>query len=236
MKRYIIFFAICSCLLSCEIESAQKPTRERYTPGAYMLEITEGRVVFPLAMMETAFNIETYENATPEEKVEMTYIFNSLLKQGNNYKMTNFYSFYMIPDDNSIHAPGASWNFSAYNSGGCPSEFTLVCAEEDRWEMTAKYDNGQITYNIMRLPQDESIFNWEVTFAGSLTSAQGRLVDFFSVEPITRKVSADEWNCTTVMTGTLKLVVYENEDSNTPKESFTYSFNGQEEKNTYYQL
>ena len=54
--------------MSCEVESADKPTREQYSLGAYANESTDMRVVFPLAMMETALNIEAYENATAEEK------------------------------------------------------------------------------------------------------------------------------------------------------------------------
>jgi hypothetical protein len=227
---------MCSCFLSCEIENAETSTREDYSLEEYASDLTNGRVVFPLAMMETAFNIETYVNAPAEEKVKMTYIFNSILQQGNNYAMKNFYSFYLIPDGNSIHMPGAIWQFSAFNYGSYTPEFTLRCIEEGKWDMTVNYDNGQILFNICQLPLDESVLNWEVSLEGSLISGQGRIVEISSSGPITRKVCSDEWSCTTVMTGTLKFNIYEDQNSSMPLDSFTYSFSGQEESNTYYEL
>ena len=237
MKRHILLLSLLSaCFLSCEIESADTPTRENYTLAKYASETTDGRIIFPLAMMETAFNIETYENATPEEKVRMTYIFNTLLKQGNNYKMTNFHSFYLIPDGNSIHTKGASWHFSAFNYGSYATEFTLDCIEEGKWELSAKYDNGQIDFDISQLPQEESLFNWEISITGSLTSGKGRIVEITSVEPLTRKVSSDQWECMTVMTGKLLFNIYENANATAPLDTFTHSFSGRKEYNYYYQL
>lgn len=237
MKRHILLLALmCSCFISCEIENADTPTRERYPLERYASETTDSRVIFPLAMMETAFNIETYENATDAEKVNMTYIFQNILKQNNSYKMKNFYAFYLLPDGNSIHTAGSTWHFSALNYGTDPFRFTLNCSEDGKWEMSASYHDGGLKFNISQLPQDESIFNWEISVTGSLTSREGRTVTVSSAGPITRKVCSNEWKCTTVMTGTLQFDIYDSKDSSTKLDSFTYMFSGKEETNTYYQL
>lgn len=236
MKRHIMLLTmLCACILSCEIESADTPTREKYTTEKYASETTLGRIEFPLAMMETAFNIEAYEKASAEEKVQMAYIFNCLLKEGNSYRMNYFHSFYLTPDEKSIYEAGARWNFSAFDYG-YGSKFTLNCIEDGKWEMVVQYDNGQITFNISQLPQEESLFNWEISLAGSLTSGQGRIVDIRSAGPVTRKVCSDQWKCSIVMAGEIIFNIYDNDESSTPQDTFRYAFSGQEEDNAFYQL
>ena len=236
MKRHILLLAIlCTCIISCQVEGADTPTREAYPLSKYASDAAESRVVFPLAMMETAFNIEAYENATAEEKVKMTYIFNCLLNQGNNYQMKNFYSFYLTPDGKSIHEPGAEWHISASNYGNY-ADYTLKCTADGKWEMTLVYENGQIDYTITQEAEDESLFNWSVSLTGSLTSGQGRVVEIRSDGPITRKVYPGKWECKNVMTGKLQFDIYGSASASAPQESFSYTFSGQEESNTYYQL
>lgn len=227
---------MCSCLLSCVMEKEQTPTRENYSLSQYASNATEYGVIFPLAMMETAFNIEAYENATAEEKVEMTYIFNTLIKQGNSYQMRGFYSFYMTPDGKTSHEPGAEWKISAAYNYSEAADYTLKCTDEGKWEMTVKSNNGQVDFHITQEADAESLFNWAITLSGSLTSAQGRIVEIRSSGPVTRKVFKDKLKCLTVMTGNIEFAIYENKDASTPVDSFTYTFSGDETTNNYYQL
>lgn len=226
---------LCSCLLSCMIEKEQVPTRDNYSLSRYASIATEERVIFPLAMMETAFNIEAYENATAEEKVEMTYIFNSLLKQGNSYQMKYFHSFYMTPDGKTIHEPGAEWKISVFDYGSA-SDFTLKCTDEGKWEMTALNDSGLVCFDITKGTDDESLFNWSIGISGSLTSSQGRIVEIRSDGPITRQILDENERCYSVLTGKIEFDIYENKDASTPLDSFTHSFSGRKETNTFYQL
>lgn len=236
MKRHILLLTLmCSCLLSCVMEKEQTPTRENYSLSQYASNATEISIMFPLAMMETAFNIEAYENATAEEKVEMTYIFNTLIKQGNSYQMKNFHSFYMTPDGKPSHEPGAEWKISTFDYGS-GSDYTLKCTDEGKWEMTVKNDNGEVDFDITKEADDESLFNWTISFSGSLTSSQGRIVEIRSAGPITRKVLNENERCYSIMTGKIEFDIYENKDASTPLDTFTYSFSGRKETNTFYQL
>ncbi len=238
MKRYMIFFAICSCLMSCEVESADKPTRERYSLESYAAESAEGRVVFPLAMMETALNIEAYENAAPEEKVKMTYIFNSLLSQEDGYVMKNFHSFHLTPDEKSIYEPGASWKIFARNDmfyPPYPTGLTLNCVEDGKWKMVAKYENGTIEFDIVHLPQEDTFFNWQVQLSGTLTSVQGRVLTISSQDVISRRVYVDKWGSETSMEGTLKFSIYD-KDTVTLLDEIDGVFDPAQAPNTYYDL
>jgi hypothetical protein len=239
MKRYIVFVSIiCSCLQACQIEPADRPTRERYDAQAYASESADGRVVFPLAMMETAFNIEAYQNASPEEKVQMTYIFNTLLTHGNSCQMKNFHSFYMTTDGKSIYDPGAAWKISAHNNNHYSSydtHLTVNCINEGGWCMTSEYDKGQIVFNISQLPSDGSLFFWNVELSGEIISDQGRVMKIYAPENLTRKVSVSEWGCMTSMEGTLHIDVYD-KDKVTLLDSYVYTFDGKETENRYYQL
>ena len=238
MKRYMIFFAICSCLMSCEVESADKPTREQYSLGAYASESTDMRVVFPLAMMETAFNIEAYENATAEEKKKMTYIFNSLISQGGSYLMKNFHSFYLTPDDKSLHEPGAVWKIFAHNDryyAPYGTNMILSCVEDGKWVMSSEYDNGRIEFNITRLPAEGTLFNWEVSLSGTFTSGQGRVLKIYTPDSLIRQVRVDQWGCSTRMEGAVKFSIYDN-DAVTLLDETSYVFAGKEKDNLYYNL
>lgn len=239
MKRYMIFLAICSCLMSCEVESADKPTREQYSLGAYASESTDMRVEFPLAMMETAFNIEAYENAPAEEKKKMTYIFNSLLSQGGSYRMKNFHSFYLTPDDKSLHEPGAIWKMFACNDRYYAPDGTdliLNCVGDGRWVMSSEYPNGKIEFNITRLPgEDVTLFNWEVQLSGTLTSGQGRVLKIYTPDSIIRQVRVNQWECSTIMEGTVKFSIYD-KDAVTLLDEMVYAFDGKETDNKYYNL
>ena len=239
MKRYMIFFAICSCLMSCVVERADKPTREQYNLEAYVNEATDLRVVFPLAMMETAFNIEAYENAPAEEKKKMTYIFNSLLSQGGSYRMKNFHSFYLTPDDKSLHEPGAIWKMFACNDRYYAPDGTnmiLSCVEDGKWVMSSEYDNGRIEFNITRLTvEDGALFNWEVQVSGTLTSGQDRVLKIDTPDSIVRQVHVDQWGCSTIMEGTVKFSIYD-KGGVTLLDEMVYAFDGKESDNKYYNL
>ena len=239
MKRYILFLAvICSCLQSCLIEPADRPTRERYDSDQYAAELADGRVVFPMAMMETALNIEAYEKATAEEKVQMTYIFNSLLTYGNGYMMKNFHSYYLTHDGKSVYEPGAAWKITSHNNNYYSSYdtiLTLNCVSEGKWSLTAEYDKGQVVFTITQLPSDDSLFFWNIEVSGEIISGQGRVMKLHSPEKITRKVCTDEWWCSTCLAGRLNIDIYDT-DSVTLLDSYVYTFDGQTKENQYYSL
>ena len=224
--------------MSCEVESADKPTREQYSLGAYANESTDMRVVFPLAMMETAFNIEAYENATAEEKKKMTYIFNSLISQGGSYLMKNFHSFYLTPDDKSLYEPGAVWKIFAHNDryyAPYGTNMILSCVEDGKWVMSSEYDTGMIEFNITRLPAEGTLFNWEVSLSGTFTSGQGRVLKIYTPYSLIRQVRVDQWGCSTRMEGAVKFSIYDN-DAVTLLDETSYVFAGKEKDNLYYNL
>lgn len=239
MKRYIIILAvICTCLHACKIESADKPTRERYNAERYIYETTEGRVIFPMAMMETAFNIEAYENATAEEKVQMTYIFNCLLHEGNGYFMKNFFSFHLTPDGRSVYEPGALWKIYAHNTiilTSYDTSLTLECVDDGVWTMTAEHDKGKTEFKITQLPEEDTLFHWDIEISGEIVSGEGRVMKIYTPEHVVRRVCVNKWGCTTCMEGTVCIDVYD-KDSVTLLDAFVHTFDGKEIENQYYQL
>lgn len=239
MKRYIMILAVAGlCLQACELESAQSPTRERYKGSDYVADMTENFVVFPMAMMETALNIETYLNASPEEKVEMTYIFNSLVNNHSTYTMKNFHGFHLVPDGNSIHETGAEWKMTMQNHNSYrakPINSTLKCAGDGVWEYHNRCSGGEVLLKVTCIADAPALFSWDIEVSGSFTSGQGRIVEILAPGNIRRDVNVSEAGCTVTMEGTVVVNVYSPGQS-ALLDTFTYKCMGSPVKNQYYQL
>lgn len=164
--------------------------------------MAESRLTFPMVLMETALCIEDYENMSAEDKVGMKHIFENLIKTSDRtYAMGNFYGLNISTDGKSLKDEDVKWTFeSSWHSDHYDSSqfsdrrrFELQRYPEDVvYTYFLSCDNnsdiGETILIIKEIMDDEAYFSWEVIVRGSYRSPEGRLVNFQTINPVTRKV------------------------------------------------
>ena len=196
MKKYIVYalslFALCSCI----VESADIPSYSEKALQHFASEVVEDKILFPMSVFETVLLIQDYEEMSAEEKVELTHIFNSLVKVSESaYKMERFHNLKVSTGGKSIYEDGAEWlfqtDYAAYSY--TPKSYRLYNNPDEAghdfiFETDVK-DSPQTKILIDRVEDDSAYFSWKFEVDGSFASDQGRTVQYKSAGPVTRKVS-----------------------------------------------
>lgn len=240
MKRNIATFLLSLpfLLTSCIIDQGEESGYNEAYIAQYTDALADGRFEFPIAMMETVLNIEAYEKASPEEKMQMTYIFNSLIKNETGYSMKNFHNFELTVDGNSIYEVGARWKFAATDGRGDRYPFTMTCVAPGVWDVGYLYENDGLTMTVRSIEEDNVLFSWEIEVSGFIRSDEGRYVSVGTEQPIIRKIFTDpqgyDW-CRCRMEGEFHVTIFERRGGRV-LESRTRIYDGTVSRNTYYQF
>lgn len=197
MKKYIVYalslFALCSCI----VESADSPSYSEKALQHFASEVVEDKILFPMSVFETVLLIQDYEDMSAEEKVELTHIFNSMVKVSESvYTMERFHDLKVSTDGKSIYEDGAEWLFQTeygvYNY--TPRSYRLYNNPDEAghdfiFETDVK-SSPQTKILIDNAADDSAYFSWKFEVEGSFVSDQGRTVQYKSAGPVTRKVSS----------------------------------------------
>lgn len=203
MKRHIISFALLlpilsSCVIGYEEESPHSDRNLELLAAA----TAEARFTFPMVLVETVLSIEDYENMTAEDKLEMTHVFNSLIKTSDRtYTMDRFYNFKLATDGKSMRQDeDAEWTFESswgdrlyYSSFSDKRRFSLLRYPEDAGydyflSCDRNSDAGESIFMITEFEDEEAYFSWKIEMRGSYLSDEGRLMEFCTDGPVYRKV------------------------------------------------
>lgn len=203
MKRHIITMAVClPFLCSCILDSAETSAYNDNNLLNFATSMAESRLTFPMVLMETAICIEDYESMSAEDKVRMKHIFENLIKTSDKtYSMGNFYGLNVSTGGKSLKDEDVKWTLESswYSDRYYSSQFSdRRRFELQRYPEDAGYtyflscdnnsDIGETILIIKEITDDEAYFSWEVTVRGSYRSPEGRLVNFQTIDPVTRKV------------------------------------------------
>lgn len=196
MKRYLIYALSIIALCSCTVESADSPSYSERTLLHFASEVAEDKVLFPMSVFETVLLIQDYENMSAEEKVELTHIFNSLMKVSDGvYTMEKFHNLKVSTDGKSIYEDGAEWMFqtdyAVYNYSS-RSYKLYNNPDEAGHDFTFNTDvkgSPQSVILIDRNADESAYFSWKFEVEGWFESDQGRQVRYKSDGPVSRKVT-----------------------------------------------
>ena len=203
MKRHILLFALLLPVLSsCVIGNEEKSPHSDKNLEILAAATTEARFTFPMVLVETVLAIEDYENMAAEDKLEMTHVFNSLIKTSDRvYTMDRFYSFKLTTDGNSMrHDEDAEWTFESawgdrmyYSSFAERRRFSMLRYPEDAGydyflSCDKNSDAGESIFMITELEDTDAYFSWKIEMRGSYLSDEGRLMEFCTDGPAYRKV------------------------------------------------
>lgn len=189
---------LCSCILDRADTSDYNEDNLRY----FAESMAESRLTFPMVLLETVLCIEDYENMSAEDKIGMKHIFENLIKTSDKtYSMGDFYDLNVSTDGKSSKDEDMKWTFEStgYSRYYYSSQFTdirrfeLYRYPEDAGptyflSCDKKSEAGTTAIMIKENEDDEAYFSWEVTVSGKYRSPEGRIAEFQTAEPVTRKV------------------------------------------------
>lgn len=201
MKRHLIIITLLLPLMTaCRIERAESSNHTEKDLQYYASTMADSRLIFPMVLAETAMSIDIYENMSAEDKIGLTYIFNNLLKTGENtYTMNDFFGLKVSTDGNSINEPGAEWYFEStwggfYGTEGFNSgrKFILTCRPEgtDRdWALTCDPGTDHShTIFFNDTDEDNAFYSWEIMMEGQDESPKGLHIGFRTDGAVKRSV------------------------------------------------
>lgn len=250
MKRHLLILAAMMPLAgACVVDSEDSPHHNRL-PQVAELNV-EDKLEFPIVMAETALSIDAYEGMTPEQKMDMGYIYNSLIKVAEGtYKMVRFYDFNLNTGGQSLHDPKARWAFTtstnSFDYGTAEGRFTLSAAEDGSgydYDLICGSDSAE-TYgiSIRKIEDTEAYYSWELEMDCRFTTPEGRIVTLATVDPVVRKVYkgiAGFQVSAVMMSGRVSMLVEEDTDGDGNLEELdlvTYTYPGARSENERYQF
>lgn len=235
MKRCLMILALCTSLLNACVIDSSETSNYKYLSDAVGNEIDD-RLVFPIAMAETALLIETYEGMTPEEKVGMGYIYRNLIRTGEGkYKMNGFYSLTLDTMGKSLDENGTEWiigtaaDMYEHRIGG--GHFLLSKTTADEYKLLCEYEGCQVYEIFFRAVEDEdAYFCWEIEMDCRYMTEEGRHVSMITDGPVVRKVYrkiTDQADCYVMMLGNVTVDIKDHD-------VVRHRFDGEVRKNSRY--
>ena len=194
MKRCLMILALCASLFNACVIDSSETSNYKFLHDAVANEV-EDRLVFPIVMAETALLIDVYEKMTPEEKIQMGYIYRNVLKtEEGKYTMNGFYNYALDTRGKSLDEPGAEWVISTHASSFQyrigRGHFLLSKSESGEGYILVCEQEGSQPYDILfRVVEDEeAYYSWEIEMECHYTTAKDRDVTMVTDAPIVRKV------------------------------------------------
>ena len=233
MKKYILYALSIMALCSCKVESADWVEYSEKGLKRFASEVAEEKLLFPLSVFETVLLIQDYEGSSSEEKVELSHIFNSLIKVSDDvYKMEKFFNLKVSTDGRSIYEKGAEWAFqtdySTYDYR--PRSVRLYNSpehEDSEFLLEADIKSSSDCIRINHISNEEAYFSWSIEMEGGFESEKGRVVLYRTDGPVTRKVtrSSDSVAESMVsMTGRLIVTIFDTDG--TQLDEITHNLTG----------
>ena len=212
MKRCLMILALCISLFNACVIDSSETSNYNYLSEAVANEVDD-RLVFPIVMAETALLIDVYEKMTPEEKIQMGYIYRNVLKtEEGKYTMNGFYDFALDTGGKSLDEPGAEWvistNASSFEYRIGKGHFLLSKSESGDGYILVCEHEGAEPYDIsLRVVEDEeAYYSWEIEMECNYMTARDRDVTMVTDAPIVRKVYrkiSDLSGCNEMMHGSI---------------------------------
>ena len=219
MKRFLLIIALCIPLLeSCVIDNGDSSNYDNFHE---LVRITaESRLEYPIVMAETAMSVMAYDAMAPEDKVEMGYIYENVIKiSDSKFQMDKFHSFILDTGGKSLENADALWTITVWGGSFDYRERECVfklCRQDDSdghmYRLVCEYE-GYEPYEIYFSPveDEEAYYSWEMDMSCRFTTTQGREVDLTTVGPFVRKVYRaavpNERSSCVIMEGTVNMRV-----------------------------
>lgn len=243
MKRYIIYALSIIALCSCTVESADSPSYSERTLLHFASEVVEDKVLFPMSVFETVLLIQDYEEMSAEEKVELTHIFNSLMKVSDGvYTMEKFHDLKVSTDGKSIYEDGAEWHFQTEYAvySYIPRSYTLYNNPDktglDFIFNTDVKDSPQSVMLIDKVEDESAYFSWSFEVDGWFESDKGRSINYRSEGPVSRTVTrSSEKVAESMITTAGKMIITIFDSDGKQLDEIRYDMSGTE-FNSFYQL
>lgn len=173
---------------ACRLDSGETSDYSRHNLQTYAWTEVKSKVIFPVIMAETAMSVEAYEKMSAEEKMQMGYIYRTLIKvDDTHYKMHDFYTFTLSTGGRSISEPGALW---------------VMTSDKDRYELVYMPEDSNYEYRIYcqsyagdsyvvdfnSIEDENAFYSWEIVADCMCKSYAGYEVQVKTDGPLVRKV------------------------------------------------
>lgn len=173
---------------ACRLDSGESSNYSSLNLQNYARTEVNSKVIFPVILAETAMSVEAYDKMSAEEKMQMGYIYRTLIKvDDTHYQMQDFYTFTLSTGGRSISEPGALW---VMTSG--KDRYELVHMPEDsnyEYRIYCWFHDGDSHVVDFNSVEDEyAYYSWEIVTDCMCRSHTGYEVQVVTDGPLIRKV------------------------------------------------